>query len=318
MGEVWGVLAAVLSSGLGGTSVGATRFLVGVLDPLAIGALRFGVGFLLLLPVAWLRDEPWPPRRDWPGVAGLGLLFFAAFPILFNAALIFTTAARGALALSTLPLLTMVAGACLGTERLTPRKTVGVSVAMLGVVLALAAGSASAPSGAWRGDLLMVGAASCMAMYSVRSRLYIHRSGPLAFTTMGMGVGAACLLLMSWGGGSLTALASFGSLQWAAILYLGAFGAAVTFYLWSVALGRTSPTRVAITVTVNPVTASLVGAALLGEPLRWRLLLGIATVFAGIWIATAHGAQGKGKKTTPVLDVCAAPDRSWSGSLPKG
>ena len=49
---------------------------------------------------------------------------------------------------------------------------------------------------------------------------------------------------------------------------------------------RTTPTRVAISVTVNSVTASLVGAVLLGEPLSWNLAGGIATVFAGIWIAT--------------------------------
>ena len=74
MGEIWGVLAAVLSSAIGGTSIGATRFLVGAIDPLAIGAFRFGIGVLLLLPLALLHRGSWPPRRDWPGVAGLGLL----------------------------------------------------------------------------------------------------------------------------------------------------------------------------------------------------------------------------------------------------
>ena len=94
MGDFLGVAAAVLSSALGGTSVGATRYLVGTLDPLAIGSFRFGIGFVQLLPVALLRGGDWPAQRDWPGVAALGLLFFALFPILFNASLIFTTAAR--------------------------------------------------------------------------------------------------------------------------------------------------------------------------------------------------------------------------------
>src|SRR5262245_48072664 len=98
MGEGLGVLAAVVSSGLGGTSIGATRYLVNAIDPLAIGAFRFGIGFLFLLPLVVFRGEPWSARRDWLGVVGLGVLYFALFPVLFNASLIFTTAARGALA----------------------------------------------------------------------------------------------------------------------------------------------------------------------------------------------------------------------------
>ncbi len=109
-----GRVGRVLSSGLGGTSIGATRFVRTAIDPLAIGAFRFGLGFLFLLPIALIQGGSWPARRDWTVVAGLGLLFFGLFPILFNASLIFTTAARGALALSTLPLLTMVVGAALG------------------------------------------------------------------------------------------------------------------------------------------------------------------------------------------------------------
>ncbi|HMJ29004.1 MAG TPA: DMT family transporter [Xanthobacteraceae bacterium] len=285
MGDFWGVAAAVLSSAIGGTSVGATRYLVGTLDPLAIGSFRFGIGFVLLLPVALLRGN-WPARRDWLGVAALGLLFFALFPMLFNASLIFTTAARGALALSTLPLLTMLVGAALGSEPLTGRKTTGVLVAMLGVALALLSGLTSAPPGAWRGDLLMIAAALCMAFYSIWSKPFIRRSGPIAFTTLAMGVGAACLIAISWFRGSFAPVSEFAMPQWLAAVYLGAFGAALTFYLWAFALERTTATRVAISVTVNPISASLVGAALLHEPLSWNLIAGVATVFIGIWIAT--------------------------------
>jgi drug/metabolite transporter (DMT)-like permease len=258
---------------------------------LAIGSFRFGIGFLLLLPVALLQGAQWPRRPDWSGVAGLGVLYFALFPILFNASLIFTTAARGALALSTLPLLTMVVGALLGSEAFTARKSIGVVTATLGVALALLSGLASTPPGAWRGDLLMIAAALCMALYGIWSKPFIARSGPVLFTTVSMGVGAVCLVLISHWRGSFAPVAAFEVPQWLAAIYLGAFGSALTFYLWAFALERTTPTRVAISVTVNPITASLVGAALLDEPLRWNLVAGIVTVFAGIWIATTGGRR---------------------------
>ena len=88
----------------GGTAIVATRVLAGAADPTTIGLLRFGGGALLLLPLALIKGERWPSRGDWPAGIGLGLLFFGLFPVLFNAALIYTTAARGALALSTTPL----------------------------------------------------------------------------------------------------------------------------------------------------------------------------------------------------------------------
>jgi drug/metabolite transporter (DMT)-like permease len=298
MGEIWGVLAAVLSSALGGTSIGATRFLVNAIDPLAIGSFRFGIGFLLLLPLALVQACSWPRRRDWPAVVGLGLLFFAAFPILFNASLIFTTAARGALALSTLPLLTMIVGAALGSEALSARKTIGVLVTISGVSMALLSGLTAAPAGAWRGDLLMIAAAFCMALYSIWSKPFIARSGPIPFTTLAMAAGAAFLVVASLLRGSFAPVAAFSLPQWFGAIYLGALGSALTFYLWAYALERTTPTRVAISVTVNPIAASLVGAALLGEPLRWNLMAGIVTVFAGIWIATTQSRPKTNKVGT--------------------
>jgi drug/metabolite transporter (DMT)-like permease len=281
-----GVLAAVLSSAFGGVAAAATRFVIPGTDPITLAALRFGLGFLFLLPIALARRRRWPPGRDWPAVIALGLLFFAVFFVLFNIALRHTTAARGTLALSTLPLLTMVVAGALGVEPLTGRKTAGVLVAMTGVAVALAAGAARAPAGAWRGDLVMVAGALCMAFYSARSRPYIGRSGPLTFTTAGMGAGATVLALIAWWSGGFAATGRFGRAEWAAVGYLGAFGAALVFYLWAFALERTTPTRVASTITVNPVMAAVVASAILGEPIGLNLVVGVTAVAAGIWIAS--------------------------------
>src|SRR5437867_1490061 len=130
--ERLGVLAAVLSSSIGGMNTAATRFAIGATDPITLGAFRFGLGFVLLLPLALALRRRWPTGKDWIGVAFLGILFFAVFQGLFNLALEYTTAARGALALSILPLMTMVVGAALGIEPLGARKAIGVLVAMAG------------------------------------------------------------------------------------------------------------------------------------------------------------------------------------------
>jgi drug/metabolite transporter (DMT)-like permease len=288
MGEWIGVSIALLSSCLGGTAAAITRYLVTGADPIALAILRWGIGFLCVLPAALVLKVRWPQRRDWPAVALLGVCFFGLFFILYNIAIGFTTAARASLALATLPLHTMVVAALLGVEPLTLRKSLGVGVAVLGVMAALATGLSAAPDGAWRGELIMTAAVFCMAFYNVLSRPFMQRSSALGFLAVGMGAGAAALVLVGLFTGSIAALKGFGASQWIAGIYLGVGGGAAAFILWVLALERATPTRVATTMTVNPIAAALLATQLVGEPITPNLVFGLVAVFAGIWIATTE------------------------------
>ncbi len=291
MGEWLGVLLALVSSCLGGTAAAVTRYLVGNADPITLAILRWGIGFLCVLPAALLLRVRWPQRNDWLAVAALGLCFFGLFFVLYNIAVSYTTAARASLALSTLPLQTMVVGALLGIEPLTRRKTIGVGIAVLGVAAALVSGLSAAPAGAWRGELIMVAAVLCMSFYNVWSRPFIQRSSALGFLTVGMGAGAAALVLVGVLTGRVEVLGSFGAPQWIAGVYLGVGGGALAFILWVLALERATPTRVANTMTVNPIAAGLLATQLVGEPITPNLIAGLVAVFAGIWIATTEGGK---------------------------
>ena len=201
-----------------------TRYLVANADPLTLALLRWGIGFLVVLPVTLLLRSKLPPRADWLAVCILGICFFGLFFVLYNVAVAYTTAARASLALSTLPLQTMIVAALLGIEPLTVRKSLGVAVAMLGVFFALASGLAGAPEGAWRGELIMTGAVLCMAFYNVWSRRFIQRSSALGFLCVGMGAGAVVLLAIDALSGRVAVLASFSGPQWIAGL--------LSWHLW--------------------------------------------------------------------------------------
>jgi drug/metabolite transporter (DMT)-like permease len=72
---------------------------------------------------------------------------------------------------------------------------------------------------------------------------------------------------------------------------LGGSSGATSFYLWVYALEHTTPTRVANTMTINPIAASLLAAVLIGEPLTLNLAVGVVTVGCGIWIASTASRQ---------------------------
>jgi len=283
-----GVIAAIFSSALGGTAAALTRYTIHASDPVTLAAFRFGIGFIPIAAIALALGVRWPRGRDAVWVVLLGMLFFSFFFVLYNMAMSYTSAARGSLALSMLPLTTMVVAAILGREALSWRKSTGVLIAIGGVGFALSTGLADAPADAWRGDLVMAAATLCMALYNVWSRPLMQRSSMLGFLATGMGAGALISTLLAWeGGGFARVAATFGPPQWSAIACLGIFGGAAAFYLWVFALERTTPTRVANTMTVNPIAASTLAALLIGEPIGLNLIGGIAAVGIGIWVASS-------------------------------
>jgi drug/metabolite transporter (DMT)-like permease len=71
--------------------------------------------------------------------------------------------------------------------------------------------------------------------------------------------------------------------------YLGIGGGALAFIPWVLALERASPTRVANTMTANPLAAALLATLLVDEPITPNLVVGLLAVCVGIWVATTQG-----------------------------
>ena len=285
MTEIGGVAAALLGSVLGGTAIAGTRFVVGAIDPLNVAMLRYGIGALLLLPFAARALPKLEGAADLARTLALGLLFFALYPYAFALALAHTTAVRGALALSSMPLLTLAFAVLLRREPFTWRGAIGISLAVAGLAFALSPRLGGAAAGAWKGDLIMVAAAAMQSVYNVLSRPYIVRIGALPFTSFGMLVGALTLLVVCLLTGKVSELHGLQSVEWGAIVYLGVFGGAVLWVLWAIGLRFARPSMVALTNTVNTLTASFLGAMLLGETVGPAFVIGFIAVIAGIAIA---------------------------------
>jgi drug/metabolite transporter (DMT)-like permease len=283
-----GVIYAVLASALGGSAVAATRFSLGAMDPLSVVTLRYAIGALCLVPFCLPALRRLRSSADALAVAVLGVWFFGLYPILFTVALVHTTAARGALALSAMPLLTLALALSVGREVFSWRKLGGIVIAVGGLAYALAPKLEGAPPGAWKGDLIMVAAAAMQAVYNVSSGPFIQRLGALAFTALALCVGALTLvfLCIAWNGFDL--LFDVKTTTWGVLIYLGIFGCGLLWILWSVGLRQASASAVALTVTVNALTASLLGALFLSEPIGPELIVGLVVVALGIAVATSR------------------------------
>ena len=284
-------LAATVACICFGASVVVTRYVVPQTTPVVLAFLRYAIASVCM--VALLRRAAFPPMpaRERRQMAALGVLFFAVFPWSFSASLTHLPAATVALVVATNPLVTLALSAVRGTERLSTRLVTGQLLALAGIVLALPPlRTGTAGTDMWIGYAEVFTTVLCGATYNVLSRPLLLRYPSAVLTTHAMLAGTVALApLALWQGlGAHTRTLSVAG--WSAVVFLGTLGGALGFGLWGFALRRSTPSRVAVFLALNPITAIALGVVLLGEPLTVRLLLALAAVLGGIWLATGARA----------------------------
>lgn len=278
--------AGIAGCMLTGASIVATRYVVGQTDPVTLAFLRYLIAIACLAPVTvWLLRRHRPSPRDLVFLAALGLAFFGLFPWLFTLSLQFTTAARGALALATAPLIALAIASLLRMEAFGTVKLAAVLTAIIGVAIALSGsprGLDATGSDYWIGDLVMLGAAVIAAAYSVGVKPLLARHPALLVTCLSMIAGVIGLAVPAGVIAAQRGLPAFDTGGAIAVIFLGVGGGALQFGLWVWAVSRLTPTQASLFLTLTPVTAMVLGVIVLNEIFTAALLIGLLLVIAGL------------------------------------
>jgi drug/metabolite transporter (DMT)-like permease len=254
---------------------------------LSLAVLRFGQGGLLLvLLLLATRGRLRIEWRDLPLLTLLGAIFFTVFPVTFNASLRLIEASRGALVLATIPLWSALLARAARSERLVFRQVVGVLLSLAGVGLVLAEHGLDWHGGleALVGDGLMLVTALCGAAYGVLAQRAFARYSALTVTTYAMVLGTLLLLPAALVEGLVGVLLRLDGQALTLLVFLGVFGGALGFFLWTFALTRLTPTQVAVYINLNPLVATVLGAALLAERLTIIFAVGFGAVLLGVML----------------------------------
>jgi len=237
------VLSSAAASVITGTALVATRHVVMQADGLTVAMLRYVIAALCLLPLVPIFHSFDVERRDLAPIAALGALYFGLFPWCISAAMQYTTASQGAILLASTPALTLLLARLMGTETLSAGKSFGVIFAILGAATAFGSAERGIGGATWLGNLLMVVAALSGAAYAVFSKPYLTKYPPLTVTAVAMAAGAVALS-GTWAFTELPAgPPRLDGRGWLEILYIGAIGGALSFFLHgrSAAPRRPSP-----------------------------------------------------------------------------
>lgn len=287
------LMAAAATGVQVGAAMVATRFVVHDIGPASLAFVRYAIAVLCLVPPLLMSARVRFAGRDLLAVMALGIVQFGVLIALLNLGLRFISSTRAALLFATFPLMTMIIAAWLGRERLSGPKAAGVVLTIVGVGVALGERLISeSAAGEWLGALLVLAAALCGAICSVLYRPYLTRYPTLPVGAWAMLASVIFLAAPAGAEGLFTQAPRLDAEGWLAVLFIG-LSSGIGYVLWLWALKHTTPTQVTVFLSLSPITAALLGVWLLAEPFTIGVLLGLAGVGAGLWLATRVGMVPK-------------------------
>ncbi len=274
----------------GGTFI-AGHIVSNALPPLTAAAIRFSIAAALLLVLAWKREGGLPrlSMQQLGATAALGLTGIFLYNFCFFSALGKMEASRSALFIAMNPIVTALAAAAVLRERLSWQKWAGIGIAFLGATVLITRGEPMAAlhdisQSIGVGELMMLGAASCWAAYTLVGRAALKGLSPIAATTYASLWGLGFLLITAARELPGIAWTSLGWEVWASVTYLGAFGTVVAFVWWYEGVKALGPARTAVFNNLVPVFGVSLAALMLGEQVLASMVAGGLLVATGVTI----------------------------------
>jgi drug/metabolite transporter (DMT)-like permease len=268
----------VLLSVLWGGSFFFNGIIVREVPPFTVVLLRVLFATIMLLPLLRIYGIAWPKGwSGWKPFLAIGL---------FNNVLPFSLIVTGqtyipsglaSILNATTPLFTVVVMATAGEEALQARRVAGVFVGLIGVVI-LHGDALGFETRQSVGILLCLAGAFSYGLAALVARRLPSSSQPLGTATFQMLASVAMMLPVAAIFDRPWQLPMPHPPTWLAIIGLAALSTALAYIVFFQILRRSGATNVMLVTLLIPVTAILLGALVLGEPISPREMVGALVI----------------------------------------
>lgn len=236
-----------------------------------------------LLVFLWCRWRAIPLfRRDGtllPGIA-VGALFGLEFVLMF-VGLDYTSAARSALMINTMPFWVLIGGHFLLGERFTLVKLAGLAVAFSGVALIFSDELSLPGPQAIVGDMLCLAAGVLWAAITLIVKA-TRLSQASAEKTLLYQLAVSALVVAPFVPFAGPALRDVTAIATASVVFQAAYVVAFTFVLWFWLMRRYPASGLSSFAFLTPAFGVILGGLLLGEPLSPRIFAALALIAVGL------------------------------------
>lgn len=264
------------------------KYAVAWMSPESIGGWRFLLAALLLVPLVSLRDGvDWAGlRRQAVPVLVMAVVGIGGFNIALFHGLRQTQPMNAALIMALCPALITAFSAALTGDRLGGRQLAGLALGLAGVVIVISGASLTALLALrlQAGDLFVLLAALCWAIYSTIPRRFITGLPPLQVTVGTVAAGGVLISAFAMATQRDFLVPPPAGVM-AAIAAMSVFGSVIAYLWWNEGVKKVGAGRAAIFMNLVPVFAALIGVAL-GQSLSHAQLAGAALVIGGVWLSS--------------------------------
>jgi len=225
-------------------------------------------------------------RNDYLRLAMLSLLGVVLNQFMFVKGLELSTVINATLLGVAIPVWTLIVSLALGRERISLRTTLGILLAMSGVIYLIDPARAEFSSATTLGNVLLIANTAAYGAYLALSQNMVKRYG--ALTVISWIFLFACVAAVPFGGYHLArvSLTEVSSAAWLAVLYIILVPTVAAYYLNAWALARVPPSIVAAYIYLQPLIAFALAPLILGEKINGRTWVAAALVFAGVAVTT--------------------------------
>jgi drug/metabolite transporter (DMT)-like permease len=262
-----------------GVNFVAVKFSNQELPPFWGASLRFIIASILLFGITQLRTIPLPKGAALTGSALFGLFSFAINFGLLYWALTKVSAGMASVMFATIPLITLLIASLIGQEKLTWRGIFGAAIVIAGIGLVFIEQLKFDIPFIYLGAVLLGAVSAALSGIVVR---YFPRSHPIATNTIGMGIAAVLLLILSLFAGETWGLPTLLS-TWLALGWL-ILSSIVGFVLIVWLLSRWSATATSYIGVLTPIVTVVVASLLAGETPTLTFLGGLVLVLFGVYV----------------------------------
>jgi len=260
-------------------------------DPIGLNFWRWTIALLVLVPfgIKAVAGKGAVIRRHWKILALLALLSVPVFQTMVYQGLRTTTTVNAVLMNSSAPAFTIAWAWLIDRERATLRQIAGMLISLAGIVIIMTGGEPARliDLELHSGDAWIIAAIPMWALYSVLLKRRPAELGGVAFlfviTVMGVAMLAPAFIASTFivPPRALTVEAAL------AVLYVGIAASVIAFIFWNRGVAVVGANAAGFTLHLLPAFGTILAMIFLGEQFQAFHAVGIATILAGVLLATS-------------------------------